>query len=103
MSTAADEELRLLNVYAMRDVLMRQHAYNEVLATEISMLLLETLVKLSDEELIEVKRSVRRLQRAKRDSEIRSQLRTGNAAQVGKVHHLSERRVYEIAAQRPRV
>lgn len=101
MSTAADEELRLLNVYAMRDVLMKQHAYTESLATEISLLLLETLVKLSDEELIEVKRSVRRLQRAKRDSDIRAQLRTGNAAQVGKEHNLSRSGVYKIARARP--
>lgn len=100
MSTAADEELRLLNIYAMRDVLMRQHAYTEVMATEVAMLVLGTLVRLSDQELIEVKRSVARLQRAKRDSEIRAELRTGNADEVGQRHGVGKRRVYQIAGSR---
>jgi hypothetical protein len=100
MTTAADEELRLLAVYAMRDTLMKRYGYTELLATETAMLLLETLSKLSDEELIEVKRRVNRLKRTARDNAIRAELRTGNAAEVGRKHGLSERRVYKIAAQR---
>lgn len=100
MTTAADEELRILAVYAMRDTLMRRHAYSEAVATETAMLLLETLAKLSDAELVEVKRRVNRLKRQRRDAAIRAELRPGNADDVGKRHGLSRTQVYEIAGRR---
>lgn len=98
--SALDEELRLLCVYRMRDALMQRHAYAEPLATEIAMLLLETLAGLSPEELLEAQSRVRRLQRARRDALIRAELRTGNAADIGRRWGISERRVYQIAGAR---
>jgi hypothetical protein len=98
--SALDEELRLLCVYRMRDALMQRHAYTEALATEVAVLLLETLAGLSPDELLEAQRRVRGLQRARRDAAIRAAMRPGNADQLAKQFGISRRAVYKIAARR---
>lgn len=84
----------------MRDTLMQRHAYSELLATEIAMLLLETLTRLTDNELIEVKRRVNRLQRSQRDAAIRAAACTGNSEELARRWGLSDRRVRQIVASR---
>ena len=100
MTSAIQTELQVLAVYEARDVLMRRYAFGEAQATEIAELLIGTLAALSDEELIQVKRTVTRMKRRQRDARIRAALRTGNADEVARQENLSRSRVYEIANER---
>lgn len=75
---------------------MTQHAYSEALATEIAMLCVETVRNEHGGERLYVPA----LSKLSRDAAIRSELRTGNAAEVAARWNLSERRVYQIARRR---
>lgn len=92
---AAAEEQMLLLAYRMRDRLMQDHAYSETLATEIAMLCMDTL----RDEYGGDKLYVAAPSKQSRDAAIRSELRTGTAAEVARRWGISERRVYQIAGK----
>jgi hypothetical protein len=98
--TAIQAERELLAIFEVRDALMKRHAYPEELATEIATLCIRTLSTLSDDELVQVARAARRAKRAIRDQAIRAELRTGNADDVARRHHLHRGTVYKIAGRR---
>lgn len=99
-SPAQIEEQKLLLLYEMRDRLMRDHGLSEVQATASVNAFSEVAAAVEPEEVVAMVRHLRRIERRRRDERIRTELRTGNAAEVARREGLSVARVYEIAAAR---
>lgn len=93
---AALEEEMLLLTYTMRDALMKRYEYSELLATEVAGVIVDALRSERGGERLYIHAPDNRA----RDERIRSDLRTGNAAEIAKRENLSERRVYQIARRR---
>lgn len=98
-SPAQVEEDRLQLTYYLRDELMRRHQFGEVEATSAAEACAAAMARLEGNELAAALSAFRQQERRRRDEQIRAELRTGNAEEVGRRHGLSVRRVYEIAGK----
>ena len=99
-SCAAEEEQNMLLFLELCESLRRRHGYTERQATEVARLCSDTLATVGDDELLAAKRISLRMARQRRDQAIRAELRTGNAADVGRRYGITERQVYRIAGAR---
>jgi hypothetical protein len=95
--SAVEEEQTMLLFFELCDALRLRHGYTEPQATEVARLCIDTMAAVGDDELLAAKRLANRMARQRRDAAIRAELRTGNAAELGRRYGLTARQVYRIA------
>lgn len=100
-SPAQVEDDRLQLTYFFRDALMRRRGFAEQQATEAAEACVTALATLDGNEIAAALSKFRREARRQRDTRIRAELRTGNAADLARREGLSVSQIYEIAARRP--